>query len=306
VKDYAEPHVWGVVITVDGGPGSGNFGHAGRPGKVGGSSGSSRVKRAAVSSQSSYDKLKSKVSPDFAESIYGQMASIYTVHYGVNRELRRSKGAMGQGVTDKDIERYLSGERPKVGGDMKDRDEILVHALDRSFEKYGVAVDEDTVFYRRANEEGLIGSIRGSTNVMSYTLNDFKNAQFTDYGFVSTSGTERGLKAVKKGASSNYGGPTSVRVVVPKGTKVLPLESVAGANKNQAEVLLPRGSTFKTSDVELGRNKRGDLYLESITLTLVDESGKSSDSAPVSRGVVGDSDRFTWYPEYILGDVFGE
>ena len=39
-----------VVVSEDGGPGSGNFGHGGRPGKVGGSSGGEGSKSASAPS----------------------------------------------------------------------------------------------------------------------------------------------------------------------------------------------------------------------------------------------------------------
>jgi len=74
---------------------------------------------------------------------------------------------------------------------------------------------------------------------------------FTDKGYVSTSLNKEIAKEFSRGKGS-----TVMEIVMPKGAKGLPMEVIGKGIRNEAEILLPRGSQFKIVSDKLVAGKR--------------------------------------------------
>lgn len=129
----------------------------------------------------------------------------------------------------KDLNESLrSGETPrgKIGRVMKN--------LDSAFSR--TSLSQDVTGYRVVD------------GAFAKQLEANVGSSFTDGGFVSVTGAP---DYVRKGIGSNYKNATTVRVVIPKGAKALPIRD-RSVNPRENETLIARGSSFKVS-----RDKNG-------------------------------------------------
>lgn len=114
--------------------------------------------------------------------------------------------------------------------------------LDKIFNEKGIILDKDIIVYRRSHED-------------SATVRD----GYTKLGYTSTTAKSTLSKTMPSGMKF---GETELEIIVPKGTKILPLKGVIQSRydkiqnkgiddiknekwlKNQAEILLPRETKF--------------------------------------------------------------
>ena len=120
-----------------------------------------------------------------------------------------------------------NGLRRNDGDIEKVQQKKAVAALDKAMQRG--AVPEDTVVYRGVKTQAMVSKLK---------VGD----EFQDHGFVSTS--------LHKKVGEKFGKEAVIEITVPKGAKAIAFDSVfTGGHMGEHELLLPRGSKFKVTDV---------------------------------------------------------
>jgi hypothetical protein len=128
-----------------------------------------------------------------------------------------------------------------------------VEMIDRIFEKSS-PIDEDIVVYRGVAGKDLIDLMKSN-----------QGSEFVDEGFVSTSPDVF--------IAENFGvfeeDRATMEILVPVGSKVIhPNQHNATNQKDEEEVLLPRGSTFRVLDVTYSKeDDRHHIRLEHVPMS---------------------------------------
>ena len=129
--------------------------------------------------------------------------------------------------------RVNNGLRANAGDIEKVQAKKTVAALDKAIQRG--TVPEDVVVYR---------GINSSTLANKFSVGD----EFQDHGFVSTS--------LDKKIGEKFGKEAVLEITVPKDAKALAFDSIyKGGHMDEHELLLPRGSKFRVTDVSRRKGK---------------------------------------------------
>lgn len=146
-------------------------------------------------------------------------------------------------VLDKIIEKYPDGSAIKRTAVQEKEG----RKLDKVIEEKGVALDRDIVVTRRVRD------------VAGYKYNIEQNGFFTNYGFTSTTAS---TTIAKKAPGEIVFGDNILKIVIPKGTKVFPIESILDSEMKRGKIDTDSVLTMKTHN---GLKKQHEFLLPSST-----------------------------------------
>lgn len=147
---------------------------------------------------------------------------------------------------DRDVNGFLRGDAKFPPRDPKRATKEYAEKLDSLFAKEAAVVPHDTIFFRGVDDK-LAGKLVALKPGQS----------FTDYGFGSTS-TKKGI--AESFAMQNAGDGAVLHISVRGGQKALPLEKITKF-PGEAEMLLPRGTTFTVTKVVMKPGGNHEIHV---------------------------------------------
>lgn len=150
----------------------------------------------------------------------------------------------GLGVAET-INKYLR----EFGGDtgkFNNESKRLIENLDGAISKS--EADENVIAFRGLDLRGVLENL----GIESGHVKELEGRVIRDHGYVSTSISEEVAKGFCGGNTSAV-----LHIKIPKGSRVLFLDSMKDKYKGEAEALLPRGSSFRILKVDTSEGESG-------------------------------------------------
>lgn len=169
------------------------------------------------------------------------------------------------------INLWLRGVIKKPTANEHERDDLrvdeTVKALDGMFER-SAPLDRDVMIVRGVTFPAGLSAENSRVKPLLQLGNLQEGDSFKDGGFVSGSSLLRPM--------SDFDGPIRLEIVIPKGSKALPIHRLGSGFEEEAEWLLPRGKRFRVlsrdEDAYRPRSRPTQLRdVESVTLRVVME-----------------------------------